>query len=279
MSSPQKRRMKKVISVSRRTDIPAFYLQWLITCLQRGYALVKNPYSGIAYKVDLKPQMVHTLVLWSKNFAHFLKQKEFFNDYHLFFNFTINHCSLLEPRIPSIEERLAQAKELANIYGAERIQWRFDPIMLWNNGKENNTKFFSKIARFLAALGIYRCIFSFVHYYEKVKKRLQKMGFNYYIPTKEEKCEIIEQLITIGHDYGLKMLACCDDELLEVPGVEKAHCIDGNLLQRLNGELCSIAKDRGQRKKCGCTKSIDIGSYELQPCYHGCIYCYANPAL
>ena len=75
------------------------------------------------------------------------------------------------------------------------------------------------------------------------------------------------------------MMACCDDELIEISGVEKAHCINGSVLQRLKGEPCSLAKDYGQRKNCGCTESIDIGSYDLHPCHHGCIYCYANPAL
>ena len=42
----------------------------------------------------------------------------------------------------------------------------------------------------------------------------------------------------------------------------------------------SLRKDTGQRVKagCGCTVSVDIGSYRQQPCYHNCLFCYANPA-
>lgn len=271
--------MKSVISASRRSDIPACYLPWLINCLKKGYVVVKNPYSGIARRIDLRPEAVHTLVLWSKNFAPFLKQREAFKDYDLFFNFTVNDCQSLEPHILPLAERLTQVKELVNLYGAEQLQWRFDPIVLWNDGKKDNIKSFKKIAEYMSQLEVTCCVFSFAHYYEKVKKRLQRIGFDYYIPTKQEKLELTEQLVESGDKFNITMKACCDDDLFAVSGVEKSHCIDGVLLQRIKGESCSIKKDPGQRKKCGCTESIDIGSYELQPCHHGCIYCYANPAL
>ena len=38
-----------IISVSRRTDIPAFYAEWFYNRLRAGYVLVRNPmnvYSG-----------------------------------------------------------------------------------------------------------------------------------------------------------------------------------------------------------------------------------------
>ena len=32
-----------ILSVSRRTDIPAFYSDWFFKCLDDGFALVPNP--------------------------------------------------------------------------------------------------------------------------------------------------------------------------------------------------------------------------------------------
>jgi hypothetical protein len=45
------------------------------------------------------------------------------------------------------------------------------------------------------------------------------------------------------------------------------------------GGHLSLRKDTGQRVKagCGCKVSADIGSYRQQPCYHNCLFCYANP--
>ena len=34
-----------ILSVSRRCDIPAFYLEWLLNRLDEGYVLVRNPMS------------------------------------------------------------------------------------------------------------------------------------------------------------------------------------------------------------------------------------------
>ncbi|MEE9497365.1 MAG: DUF1848 family protein [Desulfobacterales bacterium] len=31
------------------------------------------------------------------------------------------------------------------------------------------------------------------------------------------------------------------------------------------------------KKRCGCKISVDIGSYHHHPCYHNCLFCYANP--
>ena len=51
------------------------------------------------------------------------------------------------------------------------------------------------------------------------------------------------------------------------------------LLAKIYGNDISLGKDYGQRVKkgCGCGASVDIGSYNLQPCYNNCLFCYANP--
>lgn len=32
-----------IVSASRRTDIPAFYMEWMLARLRAGFALVRNP--------------------------------------------------------------------------------------------------------------------------------------------------------------------------------------------------------------------------------------------
>ncbi|MHC4571219.1 MAG: DUF1848 family protein [Planctomycetota bacterium] len=48
--------MKRIISVSRRTDIPTFYGDWFMNRLKDGFAGVVNPFSGRKYIVSLKPE-------------------------------------------------------------------------------------------------------------------------------------------------------------------------------------------------------------------------------
>jgi len=58
---------KKIISVSRRTDIPAFYGNWFLNRLKEGFVGYINPYGGQKYAVSLKPEDVICFAFWSKN--------------------------------------------------------------------------------------------------------------------------------------------------------------------------------------------------------------------
>ena len=72
--------MKRIISVSRRTDIPAFYGDWFMRRLEEGFAGVVNPFDGRKYIVSLKPEDVVCFVFWSKNFSPFLENLEAIED-------------------------------------------------------------------------------------------------------------------------------------------------------------------------------------------------------
>lgn len=269
--------MRTVISASRRTDIPAFYADWLLERVREGFVEAPNPVvRGQTHRVSLSPDDVHTIVLWSKNFAPLLPKMEVLTEYRLYFLFTVNDCDLLEPCVPLLEERLAQAEELAGRFGPERIGWRFDPVMLWNEGRGDNLGSFERIAEFMGGIGVPRCIFSFCHYYRKVRQRLDRARIAYHEPSLETKVAITERLVRGCERNGLALYSCCSDEILHVPGVRKSSCIDGELLSRLAGELASKARDTGQRVNCGCAKSRDIGDYRMT-CRHRCVYCYAMP--
>jgi hypothetical protein len=238
---------------------------------------VPNPFTKTPYRVSLDPDDVHTIVLWSKDFGPFLDEDSFLRDYRLFFQFTVNDCPNLEPRIPDLSARLDQLRELALRYGPDRINWRFDPIVFRQGGKRDNLASFAKIARAMAEVGISRCTFSFATWYEKVRRRAEIQAMNVYNPDIEERRKTILHLSAVAQPFGITLYSCCIEGLDGISGVNTGRCIDGYLLSALAGERCSLARDTSQRKSCGCTGSKDIGSYE-QLCYHSCLYCYANPA-
>ncbi|HPN55810.1 MAG TPA: DUF1848 family protein [Candidatus Omnitrophota bacterium] len=269
--------MKTVISASRRTDIPAFYLPWLIHSIQMGFADIVTP-RGMKKRVDLHPDRVHAIVLWSKNFRHFLSRKDAFQDYNLYFHFTLNDCLELEPNIPSLKERLAQGKALAESYGPGCVNWRFDPVVFWDKGRRNNTGRFAYIAEKMAGIGIHRCTFSFCTHYRKTVARTRTAGVPLYDPPLDVKRETAARLGRIARDFGIELFACSQSGLAGIENVSVARCIDGAYLQELFLGKCSQARDVGQRPQCHCTKSVDIGSYALA-CHHGCLYCYASPGL
>jgi hypothetical protein len=65
--------MSRIISVSRRTDVPAFYGAWFMRRMAEGLAGWENSFGGQRYHlVSLRREDVHAFVFWSKNFRPFL---------------------------------------------------------------------------------------------------------------------------------------------------------------------------------------------------------------
>jgi len=270
--------MKEIISASRRTDIPAWYPDRLISWIRNGAVDVPNPYSGAVSRVSLAPPDVHTMVLWSKNFGPLLDQAKHLLPYRLYFLFTVNDMPDLEPNIPRLADRIGQFGRLAGRWGAERIAWRFDPIVFSVTGPVTPVDAFSRMAEQIAGAGITRLIISFLDFYGKVRARNDALRLGLIDPPREVKHAHAEKLAGIARSFGFSVESCCED-IGTVPGIEPASCIDGKLLGTLAGEPARCGKDPGQRPECRCTPSRDIGSYRDMPCPSGCLYCYANPLI
>ena len=283
---------KIVISASRRTDIPAFYMKDFMKAIHRGFFRVTNPFNQKESLVIATPDKVHTIVFWSKDYTNLLKGnfikslRDF--GYNLFFNYTINSRDyLLEPCLPSLGHRLTQLETLAGIVGPDAIFWRFDPICFYRrkDGKIcHNRGDFLKIADVASDLGIRTCITSFLDIYRKVQKRLSCVpGFSFLDPTIENKIKILLEMSQELKKRNIDLLTCCEKQILEsIPpdsGIKASSCIPNHYLAKLYGPNVSLKKDTGQRIKfgCGCRSSVDVGSYRHQPCYHNCLFCYANP--
>ncbi|MCJ7579761.1 MAG: DUF1848 domain-containing protein [Candidatus Aminicenantes bacterium] len=282
--------MKKVISASRRTDLVAFFPAELAEMLAGKKARVYGP-SGHTYNVDLDPENVHSIVLWSKNYDSLINNrfrlKERLEKYNLLYcHFTITGLggSFIENGAPSPQDALHQLDSLIEIVGrSENISVRFDPIVFWETlegERKTNLDYFETLAPILAAKGIRIIRFSFAQWYNKAKRRASKTGFIYVDPSLDEKKIAAAGLVSIARKWNLFLSSCSQKFLTEVPGINPSSCIDGTFLQSLHpqNEKTSLKKDKSQRSECGCTESVDIGSY-AQSCPHSCLYCYANPKV
>lgn len=288
---------KIVISASRRSDIPAFYMDWFMEGIEQGYFKVKNPISGQVMTVQATPDTVHTIIFWSKNYAPFLNggygQELSRRGFHLFFHFTINsEDPILEPCIPSLDERLEQARALSREFGA--ISWRFDPICFykdkekdrgevrgedrgedrgkdrgeckWKNSDSdsdsegmvyNNLQDFSRIAEAMGRLGVRRCITSFMDDYSKIRQRIRRRpGFTFIYPGLQEQIEILLRMEKTLAALSIDLYTCCEKDLLgSLPPhsrIRASSCIPNDLLQKLSGSHISLRSDYGQRHREGC---------------------------
>ncbi len=281
--------MRKVISASRRTDLVAFFPEWLASVIEQEKANVYGP-SGHTYSVDLSLKSVHTFVLWSKNFANLIGDsfglKTALDKYdQLYLHFTITGLggTPFESGAPHPEEALAQLEELITIVGnPERISIRFDPVIYWKDGGEEKTnlRFFKKIAAVLEEEGITDVRFSFAQWYNKAKRRAQRHSFDYIDPEPERKIQDVQYLLDVAMRNNLCLYSCSQAFLTKETGILPSACIEGAHLQLLHPDQdpVSTKKDKSQRTECGCTESVDIGSY-TQFCPHSCLYCYANPKV
>ena len=259
--------------------------------IERGQVQTVNPYNRQTKVIPLSPQPIHSIVFWSKNFGPFIAggygERLQEAGFHLFFNFTVNSEShRLEPHVPPLADRLDQLERLCTTYGAEAVTWRFDPICFYEtaSGRRNNLGDFECIASGTADCGVRRCITSFRDDYQKIRKRTATLpDFRFIDPPLEEKARILAWLAAYLDNIGISLYTCCEKAVLDTlppdSGVHAAACIDNRVLARLYGDDVSLKRDSGQRVKkgCGCRVSVDIGDYKQHPCYHNCLFCYANP--
>jgi hypothetical protein len=271
--------MKGIISVSRRTDVPAFYGPWFMRRIREGYAGVASPFGGKRYLVSLRPHDVSCFVFWSKDFTPFIEHFNMLDrlGYRFYFNYTLTALpAVFESRVDK-DAALKSLLYLSDIYSPRHINWRFDPIIFSSiTPADFYIDAFSHVAARLEGR-VERCYFSFVCQYAKVKRNFLRVlvpaGIDVIDPHPDEKIALADRLASIAERHGIQMYSCCGDYLLS-PSVHKAHCIDGTLIQQLFAPAGFEYREKGTRDECGCTESIDIGTYDT--CPHGCVYCYAN---
>lgn len=261
-----------IISASRRTDIPAFYMPWLINRLRAGSASYPNPFGGQICTVSLRPNDVHSFVFWSKHYGTFLNYLDDLSEYRFICHYTITGAPrLLEPHVPDWQQEVRTLRALSERTSPRHVQWRFDPILFTPN--INAAFYLDRFRALTAALdgATTRCYFSFTSFYGKVERRVREIGA--YDPPLEDKLALVEAMADSAGEHGITLYACCQDFLVN-GRVQKAHCIDADLLEELFPDQALSAPHKPTREMCGCAASRDIGMYDT--CAYGCVYCYAN---
>jgi DNA repair photolyase len=287
-----------IISVSRRTDIPAFYAPWLINRIKAGFALVPSPYNRKRLsRVTLTPDMVECLVFWSKNPAPLLDVQvshipgtrvsgkntlgknmlDWLDElgYRYYFQLTLtSYDRSVEKNLPDKAEILNTITRLSDRVGHSRVIWRYDPIILDDDfSPDFHKKAFAGLCAKLAVL-VRHCVLSFADSYPHLERKIEK-------PEQSALDETAQALAEIAANHKLKLYACAEEADYADFGIQRSACVDGRVNAELNattdsGFLLKLTdrKDRNQRKECGCVSSVDIGMYGS--CLHGCTYCYAG---
>ena len=270
----------QIISVSRRTDVPTFYGDWFMGRVRAGWVRYPNPFGGQVYEVSLKPEDVAAFVFWSKYYGPFtgaLRELDSMG-YRFYCHYTITGLPrIFERRVADTKKAIAVFHKIAEVYGPERIIWRYDPIVMSDTyDTDEHLRTFERLARQLAG-STQQCYFSFMTWYGKVKRQFSQLrrveGIRCKNPTLPERRRLAEELSNIAGGYGITCYSCCEDALVD-GSIRKGRCVSGKLVSALFPEVGKSWKAAPTRDECGCTKSIDIGVYDTCPA--GCLYCYAT---
>jgi len=272
--------MPRVISCSRRTDIPAFYSAWLIKRLRAGYCHIANPYNKQVFEVSLKPEDCIVLVFWTRNPTPLLPYLDELDErgYRYYFHYTLlGYPRPLEPYNPAFEAAIDTFKRLSDRVSPARVRWRYDPIVFSTaTPPAYHLRQFERIARQLEGY-THHCTFSFTSFYGKTKRNLgavaKTAGITFQEPSLPEQQALVRELVQIGSAHHIGLHTCCGDALA-IDGVQKSRCVDPDLVRLLAPGLADGLKAEPTRQECGCFASVDIGAYDT--CLFGCAYCYAT---
>ena len=249
--------MMQVISASRKTDLPAFYPDYLSAELD-----------------NLKKKSA--MVLWTKDPENIYKHSELskaVQKHNVVALVTITGMgrSPLEPGVPSWEEVIENTRKLINFLGSsEAVRVRFDPLVYFADGR-SNVELFPIVAQAVVELGVKHIITSFLCFYPQVKRGLIESGISLVDPALDRKLIDLKGMAQAAKELDTSLYSCCS---LLTEGVNKSACISAEWLEGLFHIELDSRKDPSQRKACNCIVSKDIGSYSQTCC--GCAYCYAQ---
>lgn len=267
-----------ILSVSRRTDIPACYADWFFNRLREGFVCVRtprNPHRII--HVSLGTESVDGIVFWSKNPAPMLERLSLLKQYTYYFQFTVTPYGYdVEPNVPDKAEKIVPVfRRISDAIGPMRVIWRYDPILL--NPRYDLKFHLSAFETFSKALEGYtgKCIFSFADDYKGTRRNQEALALKDISYAQQRT--IARAFSEIAKSHGIAIETCAEEIDLSEYNIGHARCVDKQLLEYISGHALNVKKAQGQRRLCGCAQSIDIGIYNS--CKNGCLYCYANYSL
>ena len=247
-----------IISASRRTDIPAYYSEWFINRIKAGFVLVRNPRNPRQVsKISLSSDLIDGIVFWTKNPANMMKHLSEFNDYMYYFQFTLTpYGKDIEPNLPVKSNELIQTfKQLSTLIGANRVIWRYDPILI--NEKytiDYHLHAFETIAKQLRG-STKKVIISFIDtHYRNVKSNIKALALKDF--EDEQKVELARKIVAIAACYGLMVESCSGKIDLQHLGIGPSRCIDYKLFEELLGCEIPASKDKNQRPNVGVCRAL-----------------------
>ena len=266
----------RIISASRRTDIPAFYAPWLMNRIRAGYCYYPNPmYPATFYRVSLLKEDVSGFVFWTRHPAPLIPYLPELDKagFPYYFQYTVTgYPENIDGSSPPLETAIKTFMALSKAIGPERVVWRYDPIIL--NTEISAPWHRSNFRRLADAIGssAHHLVISIVDPYMKTQRRLGSAENGVCYSTGAYS-DVLNWIAMEAADRNLRVESCAEASL-NIAGIAPGRCIDAQLLNKISGQESSSLSLHKQREGCLCHGSVDIGVNNS--CGFGCRYCYAT---
>ena len=259
-----------ILNISGRTDVVAFYSEWLLNRLEEGYVDVRNPFN---------PKMVSRILMEDVDLLFFctknpLPKLDKLNKINkkMYFHITLtSYKKDIEPNVPSKNDIIEGIKKLSKQIGKENIVIRYDPIFI--NDKytiDYHIKAFKRICELLDGY-ISKILISFIDDYKNVRNNFKILKYKKF--EEEDYKRIGTSFSSIAKSHNIVVHTCAEDKNLVEYGFIKDECMSKELAFKLTGKIYKKWKAR-KNVPCECIEMVDIGVYNS--CKHFCKYCYAN---
>ena len=263
-----------IIQTGMRTDIPAFYHEWLINRIKEGFVLVRNPYNpSQVTRYRISPEVVDLIAFCTKNPAPMLSHMEVLKPYGQYWFVTITpYGKDIEPGVPDKPKVMEDFKKLSDTVGTDSVGWRYDTIFVGD--KYSVDWHIDQFGHMAAALSGYTktCVISFIDIYKKVERNFPEAKEVY----QKDRLKIGKAFIEIAKQHDITIRPCAEGNDLEAYGADCSGCMTVETFEKaLHKRLDVPKRSKNQRNnQCACLLGTDIGAYDT--CGHLCKYCYAN---
>ena len=256
-----------IIQTGMRTDIPAFYSEWLMNRIQEGFVLVRNPYNPTQVtKYSLSPEVVDLIAFCTKNPALMLPFMDRLTPYGQYWFVTITPYGRdIEPNVPDMGTVMDNFKILSDIVGVDSIGWRYDPILV--DAAHTVEWHISEFEKMAATLRGYTetCVISFIDIYKKVERNFPEAK----AVSRGDKITIGKVLIEIAAKYGMTVRPCAEGNNLAAYGADiGAYDTCGHLCKycyaNADVNLVKVCREMlymKQSRRAGLTDSFGLTSF------------------
>jgi DNA repair photolyase len=259
-----------ILNISGRTDIVAFYSDWLMNRLKEGFVDVRNPFN---------PKMVSRIMIDDVDLLFFCtknpipildKIKDI--DKKIYFHVTLtSYKKDIEPNVPDKKEIIEAVKKLSKMIGKENIVIRYDPVFINDEYTlDYHVKAFDKLCDLLDGY-VEKILISFIDDYKNVRNNYKVL--NYKRLDENDYKTIGISFSESARKHNIFVHTCAEVRNLVEYGFIKDECMSKELAYKLTGKTFKKWKAR-KNVPCECIEMVDIGVYNS--CKHFCKYCYAN---